>query len=173
MPGLTASLKQHTDLVVLDTHCINTACLEYRDLITGGDQAIRLIDKLPVQTGIEADAASTTKTSKSDTRIGDQPTHVLFLNRALAVGAVEIKNNVKLNGNVSAASTIVMALDNLPEDLGRIEKRVEGIFLDSGNNEVLLNDKKVSGRHELKLGDRIQFADNSEEICLIQVNNVV
>jgi hypothetical protein len=173
LPGLTASLKQHTDLVVLDTHCINTACLEYHDLITGGDEAIRLVDKLPMQTAIEAGAAPTAETPKSDTNIGDQPTHALFSNRALAVGAIEIKNNVKLNGNVSAASTIVMALDNLPEDLGRIEKRAEGIFLDSGNNEALLNDKKVSGRHELKLGDRIQFADNSEEICLIQVNNVV
>jgi hypothetical protein len=66
-----------------------------------------------------------------------------------------------------------MALDNLPEDLGCIEKREAGVFLDCGNNEALLNDLKVSGQHELKLGDRIQFAANSEEISLIQVTNVV
>ena len=173
LPGLTAALNQHRDLVVLDPHSVNTACLDYRDLITEGDEAIRLIDKLPVQTVIEAGAASTAETEKSDTNIGDQPTHVLFLNRALAVGAIEIKNNVKLNGSASSAKTIVMALDNLPEDLGCIEKREAGVFLDCGNNEALLNDLKVSGQHELKLGDRIQFAANSEEISLIQVTNVV
>ncbi|HAJ75238.1 MAG TPA: hypothetical protein DCM64_02165 [Gammaproteobacteria bacterium] len=173
LPGLTAALKQHRDLLVLDPHSVNTACLDYRDLITGGDEAIRLIDKLPMQAAIDGGAASTAETPASDTNIGDQPTHVLYLNRALAVGAIEIKNNVKLNGSASSAKTIVMALDNLPEDLGCIEKRGLGVFLDCGNNEALLNDNKVSGQHELKLGDRIQFAANGEEICLIQVDNVV
>ena len=170
LPGYTATLKQHPNLLVLDSHAVNAACLQYRDLITGTDEGIHLVSRLPVS---GASSATTANATAKQSAAADLPTHVLFSNRALAVGAIEIKNKVKLNGHAAAARTIVMELDSLPEDLGRIEKRAEGVFLDSGQNEVLLNDKKVSGQQPLKLGDRIRFTADSEEICLIQVSNVV
>ena len=86
---------------------------------------------------------------------------------------IDIKNQSLLNGHAAASRAIVMSLPGLPEKLGRIEKRPGGIFLDCWVKEVLLNNNRVSGEQQLKLGDRIQFTKDSEEICLIQVSNAI
>ena len=86
---------------------------------------------------------------------------------------IDIKNQSRLNGHAAASRAIVMSLPGLPEKLGRIEKRPGGIFLDCWVKEGLLNNNRVSGEQQLKLGDRIQFTKDSEEICLIQVSNAI
>jgi hypothetical protein len=87
------------------------------------------------------------------------------------VDRIEIKNNAQLNGDGAMTNTIAMSIADLPQQLGRIERRGDEVFVDTGNQEFYLNQKKVIGRQKLALGDRIRFAENSDEICLIRVND--
>ena len=173
LPGFIASLQEHPNLVVLDPHIVNAACYEYRDFIISDKEGIHLVDKLPIKAKKKIQALPAESGEQEHDREGNQPTHALYSNRALTVGAIEIKNQPRLNGHAAVAQSIVMSLPGLPEKLGRIEKRPGGIFLDCWDNEVLLNNNRVSGEQQLKLGDRIQFTKDSEEICLIQVSNVI
>ena len=132
-----------------------------------------MVDKLPVKAKTKGRALPAKSTEQGHDEQRNQPTHALYSYRAVTVGAIEITNQSRLNGHAATAQSIVMSLPGLPEKLGRIEKRPEGIFLDCWGNEVLLNNNRVSGQQPLKIGDRIQFTEDSEEICLIQVNNNV
>ena len=111
------------------------------------------------------------ETASDTPETADNPTHALFLNRAIPINSIEIKNNVQLNGSTAAVKAIVMNIEDLPESLGRIQKRSDGVYLISGEQEVFLNDKPVAGEQLLGLGDRIRFASDGEEISLIQVAN--
>ena len=173
LPGFIASLQEHPNLVVLDPHIVNAACYEYRDSIISDKEGIHLVDKLPIKAKKKTQALPAEGAEQDHDEQRNQPTHALYSNRALTVGAIEIKNQLRLNGHAAVAQSIVMSLPGLPEKLGRIEKRPGGIFLDCWDNEVLLNNNRVSGEQQLKLGDRIQFTKDSEEICLIQVSNVI
>jgi hypothetical protein len=169
LPGFTASLA-NPDLIVVEPHIVNETVLQYRDLITtAGEEGVSLIDKLPAA-GINGEPAGRALQTQTEGAAG-LPTHALYGNRALAVDSIEIWNRQALNGNAAATQAIVMSLSGLPERLGRIEKRRGGVFLDSGAQEVLLNDATVSGEQRLALGDRIRFSEDAQEICLIQVSD--
>ena len=171
LPGFTASLRSHRNLRVLEPHTINRACLDFRDKICSDDDGMHLVNSLPVDSTRTQAADSGTQSSSIPAEQQDLPTHALFSNRAIAVDGIEIKNDAQLNGHAPSPNTIFLCLANLPEQLGRIEKRDEGVYLDSGKQEVLLNQTRVSGKQKLTLGDRIQFAEGGEEIFLIQVND--
>ncbi|MBS24725.1 MAG: hypothetical protein CMQ28_03685 [Gammaproteobacteria bacterium] len=165
LPGFQASLNQNCSVAIVEDHLVNAACYQYRDIINSSDEGIHLVTKFPVE-------SLGPKETESDTpEATDNPTHALFLNRAISINTIEIKNNVQLNGSVPAVKVIVMNIENLPESLGRIDKRSNGVYLNSGEQEVFLNDKPVTGEQLLVLGDRIRFASDGEEISLIKVAN--
>lgn len=165
LPGFQASLNQNCSVAIVEDHLVNAACYQYRDIINSSDEGIHLVTKFPVE-------SLGPKETESDTpEATDNPTHALFLNRAISISSIEIKNNVQLNGSVADVKVIVMNIENLPESLGRIDKRSNGVYLNSGEQEVFLNDKLVTGEQLLALGDRICFASDGEEISLIKVAN--
>ena len=149
LPGFQASLNQNCSVAIVEDHLVNAACYQYRDIINSSDEGIHLVTKFPVE-------SLGPKETESDTpEATDNPTHALFLNRAISISSIEIKNNVQLNGSVADVKVIVMNIENLPESLGRIDKRSNGVYLNSGEQEVFLNDKLVTGEQLLALGDRI------------------
>ena len=146
LPGLYSFLSQSFDLELLPVDAISSAILQNRDSIMKGEGHIQLITSLP-----KAEAKSTAhkhSLKKSNEGVQQRATHVLIGSTAIPLGSIE-----------------------LPEKLGRIEASKGGFYVDSGEQEFLLNQKKRSGRHELSLGDLIQAAQGSETIRLIQVSN--
>jgi hypothetical protein len=100
------------------------------------------------------------------------PTHVLYGDRAVSIaghGSIDIQNKLHLNGATVAANSIVLSLSELPDGLGSITASEGAVWFDGGSLEFLLNQSRVSGRQRLRLGDRIAFAERSEEIRLIQL----
>ena len=165
LPAFQASLNQNSNVAIVEDHAVNTACYQYRDIINSSDEGIHLVNRLPMESlRLQETASDTPETA-------DNPTHALFLNRAIPINSIEIKNNVQLNGSAAAVKAIVMNIEDLPESLGRIQKRSDGVYLISGEQEIFLNDKPVAGEQLLGLGDRIRFASDGEEISLIQVAN--
>ena len=92
-------------------------------------------------------------------------------NRAIQIEKIEIRNNVQINGHAAATNSIQLSISDLPEHLGRIERHGDEVFLDSGKQDLFLNKTRMSGKQKLTLGDRISFANGTEEICLIRVND--
>lgn len=170
LPGFTASLAMYDSVKVLNPGTVSAACLDYREHIIRAEDAIHLVNSLPVDKGEQQKAASGSLGSKRSAA-QQLPTHALFKNRAIAINSIEIQNNERLNGDASAANCITLSQAGLPAQLGRIEKQNEDIYLDSGKQEFLLNQIRVRGKQKLKLGDKVQFTENSEAIELIQVHN--
>ncbi|MDD9889839.1 MAG: hypothetical protein OXU66_09455 [Gammaproteobacteria bacterium] len=166
LPGYQSALKQISEFVIVEDHSVNSACHQYRELIAGSDQGIHLVNKFPASA-----LGRGTVDSSQQVSAAERPTHVLFANRAFAIGTIDIKNNETLNGSAKVSGTIVMNIANLPESLGRIEKCGDEVYLKCGNQQVFVNGSLVMGECPLNLGDRICFVKNGEEISLIQVNN--
>lgn len=170
LPGFTGSLARYNRLEILDPLAVSTACFDYREHIIHDEDSIHLINSLPVERfARRSSTGGSAVASGPDTQ--QLPTHALFNNRAIAINSIEINNKDHLNGEASAANCISFSQAHLPAQLGRIEKQNEEIFLDSGAQEFFLNKTRVSGKQKLKLGDQIQFAESSEAIRLIQVQN--
>ncbi len=167
LPGFISSLGQVSDIHVLERGAITAACFEYRDHIIHPADEIHLINALPRREK-EPVAVSADKT---ETRNEDRPTHVLFQHRAMEICSIEIINADKLNGEMAPVSSIVLSAKDQPRHLGRIEKDRDEIVLESGTQEFLLNDKPVSGRQALSLGDCLRITDAREELRLIQVGD--
>jgi len=167
LPGFISSLNGHDNLRVLADDSINSACLDNPDQLVNGGGDIRRITSLPFD--VVRAKAGTAAESKS-VKLTANPTHALFNNRAIALDHLQIRNKTAINGQVPASRSIVLSLADLPEQLGQIDRNGNDIFLDSGEQEFLLNRQRVSGRQKLALGDSIRFADGAEEIRLIQVD---
>jgi len=168
LPGFTASLSPYEGHAILDPNSVNATCHNYQDYIVPKSDEIHLVNSLPLQRDIPQNVVAGQNEPKQSSRT-DRVTHLLFQNRAIAINRVEIRNNGKLNGN--AADSIMLSLADLPAQLGQFEKHDQDVYLDSGEQEFLLNRSPVSGRHKLSLGDHIQFSENSDEILLIQVHD--
>ena len=146
LPGLQSFLGQSFDLELVPADAISRAIVQNRDSIVKGEGQIQLITSLPKAEA--KSAAHKPPLRKSNEGAQERATHVLIGSTAIPLGSIE-----------------------LPEKLGRIEAHKGGFYVDSGEQEFLLNQKKRSGRHELSLGDLIQAAQGSETIRLIQVSN--
>jgi len=146
LPGFRSFLGESIELEVLPVDAISRAAILNRDSIVNRDDQIQLTTSLPRVAG----SAKTGSQSDSIAAEPDaeKPTHVLV-----------------------GSTAIPLSSANLPE-LGRIEKHEDGFYLDSGKQEFLLNQQKVTGKYELNLGDLIQPSEDSEAIRLIQVSNV-
>ncbi|MCG8412760.1 MAG: hypothetical protein MI746_00960 [Pseudomonadales bacterium] len=165
LPGFRASLPASLDLIVIDEGTVNDACLEYRELITGGEQGISLVNSLPVSQHVSSNV-------KSADQSAEQPTHVLHGNQAISVKQISIRNQQTLNGHGNTAGVLTLSIANLPEDLGAIADRGDGVYFNSGDMPFLLNGVTASGERKLAVGDRIQFEGSNEVLTLIQVQNV-
>jgi len=191
LPGFVSSLKQSNNLHILDAEAINSACLESQQHILADAYSIHLVNTLPLgktssgntgtdvlelessQESVQTSVAKNEGADRAKTEIRESietsPTHALYSNRAIAVEKLQIKNNAAFNGD--GENALVLSLDELPEQLGRMESSDGDLYLDSGSQEFYLNKKKVSGKQKLGLGDRVKFAENAEDIQLIQVSN--
>ena len=171
LPGFTDTLASYNDLRILEPDAINAACLGYQSHISTDPDAIKLINALPVA-GVQSKPRVEPENSTPTVEVeNDAPTHALFSNWAVAIDNIEIRNNVPLNGHAAATHSIQLSINDLPDYLGRIERQGNEVFLDSGKQNFFLNQTRVSGKQKLVLGDRISFANNTEEICLIRVND--
>ena len=165
LPGLVTSLAEVGDIHVLDRGAINTACLEYRDHIIHPVDEIHLINALP-RMEKESALAPTIETMNKP-----KATHLLFGHKALEIRSIDIINADKLNGGAAPASSVLLSAKDQPKQLGRIVLEQDGIILDSGTQEFLLNDKLVSGRQSLHLGDCLRVTETLEELRLMQVSD--
>ncbi len=165
LPGFHASIPPTMDLLVLEPHVVNDACLEYRDLITTNPDGIQWVKSLP--------ASDDSKLDVSRSRTGENlPTHILFRNRAVPLGNMTIENRESVNGNALTSSVLTLSINGLPASLGRIEKRKDGVYFDSGEVEFLLNQQNEVGERKLAIGDHLQFAGGEDQLTLIQVRDV-
>lgn len=170
LPGFIASLASYDKLKVLQAEAVSAGCLDYRQQIIHPEDAIQLVNSLPAKRPVGQEAASEA-TGSGRVESEQLPTHALFNNRAIVIDSIEIQNKERLNGNALATNCIRLSQAGLPAQLGRISKQNEEVYLDSGTQEFLLNQKPVRGKQRLKLGDHVQFGANSEAIKLIQVHN--
>ena len=169
LPGFLASTDTTGNVVVVKNHLVNESCHQNQAHIVTAEGGIHLVTRLPLAK--LAQIKLTKQKEKINSDRGDNPTHALYSNRAIAIDKLEIKNKPVPNGKSMDTNTLVMDIENLPESLGRIELREEGVYLNSGVQKVFLNDNPVTGEQLLKLGDCIQFESNGDEINLIQVND--
>lgn len=167
LPGCAGLLGASRDLTTVATDSVNRSCLQHYEHIVGDGEGLHLVNALPVS-GVGAPAPGLQPAAAD---AAEQPTHILFQHRAHVLGALRIENNMAINGKAPTAHTIQTAFPGLPQQLGAISVNPEGVFLDSGRQEFFLNKVRVSGRHQLHLGDCIQFTPDSEALALIRVNH--
>jgi hypothetical protein len=145
LPGFTASLGGYRDLKILPAEAISTTTLHYRDHIAQSTDQIQLINSLPlINSSIVERNPEPTETLEKQ----QYPTHILI-----------------------GSNAIPLSNADLLEGFGQIEQQNGIVYLDSGKKEFLLNQNKVVGKHEIRLGDQIVFPEGNDEIRLIQVNN--
>ncbi|MCG8435386.1 MAG: hypothetical protein MJA83_15295, partial [Gammaproteobacteria bacterium] len=116
LPGFRASLTAAHDLVILDSNAINAACIEYRELITAGDEGINLVKSLPVP---ERQIAQV----QAITTAATEPTHLLRGNTALPVTRIKLENHESLNGHANLPGVLALSIADLPNDLGELVTR--------------------------------------------------
>ena len=169
LPGFTNNLQQFSQLLVVENHTVNSACLEYRDFIIGQETSgIHRVSALPVAQ--RAESASVVVAADEEI-----PTHALYASRAYPANKLDIRNEPGVNGHARPAAAIVLSDAQLPLQLGRIVRAADGVYFEHGEDspqQVLINNKQISGRQKLQLGDRLGFGGNSEDICLIRVSDV-
>jgi len=145
LPGFRTFLGEGVALKVLEADAISAAVLANRNSIERETDQIQLVTSM------------------------DRNKSAAKLNGSAAVQVEETRDFVT---HVLIGSTAVpVAKASLPKQFGRIEKHENTFYLDSGKQEFLLNQHKVSGKHEIGLGDLIQSGEGSETIRLIQVDN--
>ena len=83
LPAFQASLNQNSNVAIVEDHAVNTACYQYRDIINSSGEGIHLVNRLPMESlRLQETASDTPETA-------DNPTHALFLNRAIPINSIE------------------------------------------------------------------------------------
>tara|TARA_R110002073_G_scaffold74173_7_gene181584 strand:- start:3664 stop:4404 length:741 start_codon:yes stop_codon:yes gene_type:complete len=146
LPGFRSFLSSSIDLEVLPIDGISRAVLQNWDSIKRSEGQIELVTSFPELANRSPGAAK----AKAGANNGRQrkATHVLIGSTAVPLGGL-----------------------NLPDQIGRIEEHDDAFYLNGGEQEYLLNQNKVTGKHKLTLGDLIQSREGTETIKLIQVDN--
>ena len=160
LPGFLATLEAFADKHVLGADAVIVGSLMHQQHIVAGDSGLHLVQSLPLATGASA------KTILSEV---EKPTHVLYRHRAIPLRDLEIRNKNGANGHAGLANTLELNINGLPEVLGRIESRDDGVYLTSDISGVIVNQSKAAAEQRLSLGDRIQFSTKSDSISLIRV----
>jgi len=160
MPGFRRALRHQGDLLIVPPGTVHKTCLEYSDLIVGGEKGIHRVSALPVKAEHKAAMADRSSSTES-------PTHLLFEHRAFPLEGLKVSNKPVLNG--SQSSSLNLSLEGLPDELGKIERRGNGLFLHALNGEWSVNEEAITGEKQLTLGDRLRIAD--KELRVIRVNH--
>lgn len=147
LPGFNSYLSESIKTKLLPVDAISKSVFQNREGIIRGGEQVELVTTLAKNRGTAK--ANAKAASKVAAKLEEAATHALIGSTAIPLGKT-----------------------GLLGELGRIEKRGNGFYLDSGKKEFLLNEHKVAGEHELSVGDLIQFSEGSESIRLIQVSNV-
>ena len=146
LPGFRSFMGESIELEVLPLDAISRATILNRDTIVGRDDQVQLTTSVPKVTSLAKTNGQSVPNAEELER--GRPTHVLVGSTAIPLGSANLS------------------------ELGRLEKHEDVLYIDSGEQEFLLNQYKVAGRHKLGLGDLIQASDDSATIRLIQVRNV-
>ncbi|MEX0963149.1 MAG: hypothetical protein WDZ52_03785 [Pseudohongiellaceae bacterium] len=146
LPGFRAFLGESIELEVLPAEAISRAIIQNSDSIKRDANQIQLITSLPTSSPVSKANGGAVRAAVNQAQ--NPATHLLIGSTAVPLGAA-----------------------NLPEQFGRIEKHDETFYLDSGKQEFLLNQQKVTGRQAINLGDLIQSPEGGETMQLIQVDN--
>ena len=167
LPGLQNVLGNDRSLQAIGADSISTICLSHQAQLRSSEQGIRLVTAMPLGGSSAAQSASKSTGEKADT--AQTPTHVLYQHRAIELSKVQITNNAALNGN-APAHTIQLQLDDLPAALGKVQLSGTEVLFDSASQDFLLNNKRVSGKHKLRVGDQIRFTEDSDALTFIHVH---
>ncbi|MCY4357000.1 MAG: hypothetical protein OXD01_05710 [Gammaproteobacteria bacterium] len=177
LPGFKEGLVD-AEYSVIKADTINSACYQHSDLIIGDPQGISVVKSLPIMTNSDTRIHSpVAKDNPNGAETGTpsniaNPTHVLLGHKALPVNRLSLQNRKATNGDADIAGTLVLSVDNQPEQLGMICGRDDGIYIDTGGLDYWLNGEAVTGQHKLAAGDRIQFEGSFEVLTMIQVPHV-
>lgn len=168
MPGYVASLPPRGSMHILQDDEINIACLDNVSTFRSSKDGIHLVRSLPLS---RTTTHSTMHGKATTNNVAVVPTHLLFRNQAMPLNGVKIHNQ---QANTTEQSSGVVAVDggDRPPELGRFTLKDGSVFIDSGEQEFMLNSKPAKGLHKISLGDRIQFEPESEQLTAIQVQNV-
>ena len=168
LPGFIASLPASVNWLAVDQRAVNDACLTYRQRISGSGAGLSLVTSLPLPRSTVAALAGATKTTAA------KPTHVLHDNRAWPARQLGIHSHRPGRHADEVPAGLVLSIvttTDLPDPLGVIAERGDGVYFDSGKLPYLLNGSRTSGERRLAIGDRLQFAGSNEILTLIQVHN--
>lgn len=162
LPGFQSSLGLPCEVVA--SEAIHDACLQHRKAIESETGAMQLVKNLPAP-----ESAAEGGASASD---AEQPTHVLFRNRAVPLDGLELVNLAAMNGSAIGASALQLTIEDLPASLGRLKLANDLALFDSGDQEYTLNKQPARGEKELRLGDEISFKGSRDVLVLIRVDGV-
>jgi len=160
LPGISAAVQHQGELVVVPTGTVHSTCLEYHESIVAGEAGIRRVTSLPLRAEHKE---AVLERAGSDER----PTHFLYQHRAFPLDGLRLKNGSQING--SSKATLTLSVAGLPEELARVERRGNQVFLQTYEGDWLINAQTMSDVQELKLGDRVAIGD--AELRVIQVAN--
>ena len=109
---------------------------------------------------------------KSEELQTEEATHVLFANEAIEIRRLDIKNVLEGLDINRSPLTLNFIVEDLPGDLGIIDKTDKGIYFHSKSNSAILNGRSIiKGKYLLRLGDLIKFPKSVDEIRLIKVRD--
>jgi len=167
LPGFIDSISKAHDRVVLRGDQGIQACLEHRSLIASNKDEITLISKFKT-----SDLGIKNSPKKSEELQTEEATHALFANEAIEIRRLDIKNVLEGPDINRSSRTLNFIVEDLPEDVGIIDKTDKGIYFHSKTNSAILNGRTIiKGKHLLRLGDHIKFPKSVDEIRLIKVRD--
>jgi len=174
LPDYIKSLKSYSDVQIVTPESTGQACIELQQYINSAEEGLHFVTRLPI---LDVDSSSN-KVVEVNTNSEDgistkenNPTHVLFESHALPLGKVAISNEGTGNTAKINGSGIRMALSDMPDYLGQIERENDQVFIVCGEAGAIINGEKVIGKVRLSLGDRIKFITEGADVSLIRVTD--
>ncbi|MCB1671414.1 MAG: hypothetical protein R3F41_18765 [Gammaproteobacteria bacterium] len=168
LPDFARTLADQGQLQIARPETLGKTCIELASHINGSDEGFRFVTSLPVAAELEVMPVGSTASQS----LPAGPTHLLFGSDAVSLGKVIITNRTDTESPEQVnGKTIELAVNGLPDYLGQIEKEGDHVSLVCGEAGALVNGARVSGKQPLALGDRVQFNENGESICLIRVRD--
>ncbi|MBT8147222.1 MAG: hypothetical protein KJN90_10230 [Gammaproteobacteria bacterium] len=170
LPSFINAMSTSTDPGIAVPESLGKTCLELEQYINSDDDGFHFVTALPLVGEVQAAQAP----GRQDDAAGQAAvaTHVLYKSHALPLGKVTISNDREQDLKESInGKNIQLSIAGLPAYLGQIEREGNQVSVVCGEAGALLNGEKITGRQNLKLGDLVQFTDNSEAISLIRVRD--
>tara|TARA_B100000902_G_C27281059_1_gene901799 strand:+ start:145 stop:1503 length:1359 start_codon:yes stop_codon:yes gene_type:complete len=167
LPGFLQFISKNRGYEVISAHQGIQACIDNKNLICSEDRGTILVDKIAkTKLGVQSFKSSSAE------QLSKEASHLLFGNEAIKLSRVAILNRPGERQCLESSQEINVAMKDLPEYLGIIDKTPTGIYFNSSNDYAILNHQSINrGVHSLQLGDQIKFSETGDEIRLIKVRN--